>query len=246
MDFVICRLFTRLPPVLQLICHGCVFMNEIWCIFYILFSKNCLFVKKKCCEGRPCLFLLSQIHKVDELPHSSLMKDKKEKIRQMNFHCTVYTGTTWNDFAELHQLRTMNARGHINSVPWMTAVTSTPYHEWTLSHYLRTVNECGLTNSVPWMHAVCRLRKATFIKTNCVHSWYGVGVTAFIHGTEFMRFGKVALGSTKISKKWLWPVKVTLEVIKRHTIVFCWSCDDGHLKWDKKFFLASSLQIQIE
>jgi hypothetical protein len=45
------------------------------------------------------------------------MKDKKEKIRQMNFNCTVYTGTTWNDFAESHQLRTMNARGHINSVP---------------------------------------------------------------------------------------------------------------------------------
>ncbi len=48
---------------------------------------------------------------------SSLMKNKKEKIRQMNCHCTVYTGTTWNDFAESQQLRTMNARGHINSVP---------------------------------------------------------------------------------------------------------------------------------
>ncbi len=54
---------------------------------------------------------------------SSLMKDKQEKICQMNCHCTVYTGTTWNDFAESHQLRTMNARGHINSVLWMTAVT---------------------------------------------------------------------------------------------------------------------------
>ncbi len=74
---------------------------------------------------------------------SSLMKGKKEKIRQMNFHCTVYTGTTWIDFAESHQLRTMNARCHINSVPWMTAVTSTPYYEWTRSHY-----------SVPWMTAI--------------------------------------------------------------------------------------------
>ncbi len=80
MDFVICRLFTRLPPVLQVIGHGCVVMYEIWWIF------------------------------------SSLMKDKKEKIRQMNFHSTVYTGTTWNDFAESHQLCTMNALGHINSV----------------------------------------------------------------------------------------------------------------------------------
>jgi hypothetical protein len=25
--------------------------------------------------------------------------------------------------------------------------------------------------------------------TNCVHAWYGVGVIAFIHGTELMRFG---------------------------------------------------------
>jgi hypothetical protein len=25
--------------------------------------------------------------------------------------------------------------------------------------------------------------------TNCVHSWYGVGVNACIHGTVLMRFG---------------------------------------------------------
>jgi hypothetical protein len=98
------------------------------------------------------------------------------------------------------------------------------------------MNERGHTNSVPWIHAVCRLRKATFIQTDCEHSWYGVGVTAFIHGTQLMRFGKVALRSTKISRNWLWPVKVTLEVIKRHTIVFCWSCDEGHLKWEQKKF----------
>jgi hypothetical protein len=134
----------------------------------------------------------------------------------------------------------------INSVPWMHAVTSTPYHEWTRSHQLRTMNERGHTNSVPWMHAVCRLRQATFIQTNCVHSWYGVGVTAFIHGTELMQFGKVALRSTKNSIKWLWPVKVTLEAIKRRTIVFCWSCDAGHLKWDKKICRASSLPLRIE
>ena len=46
----------------------------------------------------------------------------------MNYYCTLYsvqcTQTTWNDFAESHQprakshqLRTMNARRHINSVP---------------------------------------------------------------------------------------------------------------------------------
>ena len=142
--------------------------------------------------------------------------------------------------------RGMTLRNHTNSVPWMLAVTSTPYHEWPRSHQLRTMNDRGHTNSIPWMHAVCRLRKATFIKTNCVHSWYGVGVTAFIHDTELMRFGKVALRSTKISIRWLWPFKVTLEVIKRRTIVFCWSCDEGHLKLDKKIFRASSLQIRIE
>jgi hypothetical protein len=42
---------------------------------------------------------------------------QKGKNRQMKFHCAVYTGTTWNDFAESHQLRTMNDRGHINFVP---------------------------------------------------------------------------------------------------------------------------------
>ncbi len=29
--------------------------------------------------------------------------------------------------------------------------------------------------------------------TNCVHSWRGVGVTAYIHGTELIRFRKVTL-----------------------------------------------------
>jgi hypothetical protein len=41
-------------------------------------------------------------------------------------------------------------------------------------------------------------------------------------------------GVKKISIKWLLPVKVTLEVIKRHPKVFCWSCDEDPLKWDKK------------
>jgi hypothetical protein len=143
--------------------------------------------------------------------------------------------------------RGMTLRNHTNSVPWMLAVTSTPYHEWPRSHQLRTMNERGHNNSVQWMNAVtptpyheCTqfvdsvkpilFRPIAYI----VHSWYGVGVTAFIHGTELMRFGKVALRSTKISIKWLWPVKVTLEVIKRRTIIFCWSWDEGHLKWDKK------------
>ncbi len=73
----------------------------------------------------------------------------------MNYYCAVYTVKCTQN------LRTMNASGHINSVPWLYAVTP------------------------------------------------------FIQGTELMRLGKVTLRSTKISIKWLWPVKVTLEVIKR-------------------------------
>ncbi len=98
------------------------------------------------------------------------------------------------------------------------------------------MNDRGHTNSVPWMHAVCRLCQATFIQTNCVHSWYGVGVTPVIHGTELMRFCKVALRSTKIRLTWLWPVKVTLEIIKRRLLVFCWSCDEIPLTWEEKKF----------
>jgi hypothetical protein len=98
------------------------------------------------------------------------------------------------------------------------------------------MNDRGHTNSVPWMHAVCRLRQATFIQTNCVHSWYGVGVTPVIHGTELMRFCKVALRRTKICIKWLWPLNVTLEIIKRLLLVFCWSCDKIPLKWEEKKF----------
>ena len=170
------------------------------------------------------------------------------------------------------------------------------------------MNERGHTNSVPWMHAVCRLRKATFIQTNCVHSWYGVDVTAVIHSTELMwpraimvrswcdsaksfhvvpvytvqwkfiwrifsflsfindekihqisyirtqpstlrswcNLVKWPYGVKKISIKWLLPVKVTLEVIKRHPKVFCWSCDEDPLKWDKKICRASSLLLRIK
>jgi hypothetical protein len=53
-------------------------------------------------------------------------------------------------------------------------------------------------------------------------------------------------GVKKISIKWLLPVKVTLEVIKRHPKVFCWSCDEDPLKWDKKICRASSLLLRIE
>ncbi len=41
------------------------------------------------------------------------------------------TPTPYHESSQSHQLRTMNERGHTNSVPWMNAVTPTPYHECT-------------------------------------------------------------------------------------------------------------------
>ena len=67
-----------------------------------------------------------------------------------------------------------------------------------------------------------------------------------VHFTELMWQRKVTLRSKKIRIKWLWPVKVTLKVIKRHLLVFCWSCDEIPLKWEEKNFRASSLWIGIE
>ncbi len=67
---------------------------------------------------------------------------------------------------------------------------------------LKPPNVRGHTNSVLWMYAVCWLRQVTLIQfsqrifwTNCVHSWYGVGVTAYIHGTELMWPHKVMVRS---------------------------------------------------
>jgi hypothetical protein len=148
-----------------------------------------------------------------------------------------------------------------------------------------------------WLDGVDKLR-AFMVRSWCDpgHSWYGVSVTAYIHGTELMwprafmvrswcdsaksfhvvpvytvqwqfiwrifsflsfindekihqisyirtqpstlrswcNLVKWPYGVKKISIKWLLPVKVTLEVIKRHPKVFCWSCDEDPLKLDKK------------
>jgi hypothetical protein len=138
---------------------------------------------------------------------------KSAKCAVYTVQCTVYTEykewlcritpaacqiapTPYHECTRSHQLRTMTERGHINSVPWLNAVTSTPYHECT-----------QIVDSVKSLSFSLTMQKIFW--TNCVHSWYGVGVTAFMHGTKLMRFGKVTLQSTKISIKWLWPVKVT-------------------------------------
>ncbi len=75
------------------------------------------------------------------------------------------------------------------------------------------------------------------LRTFMVRSW----CDRVLHGTELMRFSNGTLRSKKISVQWFWPVKVTLKVIKRRPKVFCWSCDEGSIKWDKKIFWASSV-----
>jgi hypothetical protein len=50
----------------------------------------------------------------------------------------------------------------INSVKSLYVVTSTPYYECTRSHQLRKVSFIQLNHKIFW--------------TNCVHSFYGVGV----------------------------------------------------------------------
>ncbi len=107
-----------------------------------------------------------------------------------------------------NRFNSTNVRGHIISIKSLYSVTPTPYYESSCKAELK------------WLDGVNKLR--TFIvRSWCdrVHSWYGVDVTAF----------KVTLRSTKISIKWLWPVKVTLKV-KRCLKVFCWSCEEGSLK----------------
>ncbi len=66
-----------------------------------------------------------------------------------------------------------------------------------------------------------------------------------VHFAELMWPRKVTLRS-KIRIKWLWPVKVTLKVIKRRLLVFGWSCDVVPLKWNKKNCRASSLSLRID
>ncbi len=74
------------------------------------------------------------------------------------------------------------------------------------------------------------------------HSPAGVGVTL----RSWCDRVKWPYGVKKISIKWLWPVKVTLKVIKRRPKVFCWSCDGVPLKLNKKNRRASSLSLRIK
>jgi hypothetical protein len=53
-------------------------------------------------------------------------------------------------------------------------------------------------------------------------------------------------GEYRNQHKGIWPVKVTLEVIKWCLMIFSWSCDEGPLKYDKEICQASSLPVRIK
>ncbi len=137
-------------------------------------------------------------------------------------------------------------KNRINSVPWMNAVTPTPYHECTqlvpkkFSDYtewkwLDGVDKLrsfmvrygvGLTavihvTELMWPHSF-------MIRSWCdrVKPWYGVDVTAFIPGTELMRFGMRWCDSAK-----------SLNVVSVYTV----HCTVGFIcaKKIRKFILRS-------
>jgi hypothetical protein len=93
----------------------------------------------------------------------------------------------------------------INSVKSLYAVTPTPYYECT--QFVDSVKSLSFSETIGFF-----------------------GPIAYIHSTELVWLRWVTLRSTKISIKWLWPVKVTLKVIKRRLMIFCWSFDEGPLK----------------
>ncbi len=137
-----------------------------------------------------------------------VFKNHLNELLLCSVHCTVYTETTLCEITP--------TACQIASTPYHE-VTLTPYHEWTRTHQLLTMNAHSLSTLSSYFHSV--------YSEDLLYQLYGAGVTAFIHGTELMRLGKVTLRSTKISIRWLWPVKMTLEVIKRRLMVLCWSCD---------------------
>jgi hypothetical protein len=142
-DFVICRLFTRLPPVLQDNGHGCVLMYEIWWIFLHYIFK--------------IVYLLKNVLWMEDLVYSYCHRyTKKVNCRTRHWWKTKRKKSAkWiSTVQRTQEPHGMTLRNHTNSILWMLVVTSTLYHEWPRSHQLRTMNERGHTNSVLWMNAV--------------------------------------------------------------------------------------------
>jgi hypothetical protein len=151
----------------------------------------------------------------------------------------------------------MNECGHTNSVPWMYAIVPK-----NLLVKLNDSDLTGSTfiGVAAFIHGTefMWLRKV-MVQSWCDHVSLDTELMRF--GMQLVWFHKVTLcgfcvhctlystihladsrkksanspyGVKKICIKWLWPVKVTLEIIKRCPKVFCWSWDENPLKWDKK------------
>ncbi len=124
--------------------------------------------------------------------------------------------TLYHECTRSHKLRIMNARSHINYVQWMDAVTPTLYHECT--QFVDSVKSLSFSLTRRSFGPIAYIHGTELC--DCVHSWYRVNAIWWSDHREY----------TKISIQWLWPVKVTLKVIKLRLMVLCWSCDEGALK----------------
>jgi hypothetical protein len=149
--------------------------------------------QKLCCEWKTLFILVTDTQR---RLIAALAIDERQKVKNPPNELLLYTysvhrnhvewlcgitpaswqiaSTPYHKCTPSHQLRNMNERGHINSVPWMNAVTQTPYHEWTRSHQLRTMNAHSL--SIPSSHFYSDQLRTFMVRSWCdsVHSWYGV------------------------------------------------------------------------
>ncbi len=129
--------------------------------------------------GKSYFMLIFVLHKAT-LPNRINSVHRKKKVREFP--------------VPSRDVKTKLSLGGINDVitelylPRGSLVSDIPAGDGKLVNlFLRcTMNERCHTNSVQWMYAI-GLNKSGFTEsTNCVHSWYRVSVTAFIHGTELM------------------------------------------------------------
>ncbi len=165
----------------------------------------------------------------------------------------------------------MNECGHTNSVPWMYAIgpknllvklndrdlmASTfigvaAFIHGTEFMWVRKVKVQSWCDRVSLGTELMRfgMQLVWFHKVTlcgfCVHCtlYSTIPLADFFLVLSRKKSANSPYGVKKICIKWLWPVKVTLEIIKQCPKVFCWSCDEDPLKWDKKNLL--SLQFVI-
>ncbi len=137
--------------------------------------------------------------------------------------------TGQSHFMLIFVLRKVTLCDHTNSVHWMCAIG--PKILWF--NWMKMTLRSRQTANI---HSMELVWPRTFIvRSRCNHlEWlYGAGL-CLLYCTVLYDHINWLYGVKQISIKWLWPVKVTLKVIKRRLKVFCWSCDGVPLKWNKK------------